>query len=601
MTEISVILKIPFVMINAVSTVLPIVLDKETFRMKLQPKSLFGIAAILSSALFVGTRTLEAQIFQRSPLEDFGYASSGAMTPVGTEYQAYSGYQEYQPVFMASAAQAPAQPQAPQGVQTPSPTAALVQSGTAPRRGYEPLNDHFDALEYENPGNVYGTPYIGNSYTGAVYSEGLPFPSSVRSGLLPAENKMLGKLYFDGWATGSAYDHNEWPVTKGFDENTEGRNSSISPYQLSQAYVTMGRQVEYSDHFSIGARIDALFGTDYQLASSIGLESENHTPIGAAAGNIYMADTHWNKNTRGGYPEYGLAVPQAYVEAYAPILSGLTAKVGHFYSPMGYESICSPNNFFHTHSYTMLYGQPQTVTGATAKLRLNNIFSVIGGAHQGWNVFDDNNKCWDIIGGFAFEGEPGNSLTFIVSTGDAVIDNRFDLRNLEYATVDGRQTSYSLVIEKRLCPEITWVLEHDLGIAEDGAYRIDRWRNKIRDDGRWYSVVNYLYFTLAPNLDLGARAEWFYDDGRTRLLSGEPTSVEIPDTGYRWSGENVVDVSLGLNWRPTDCLTIRPEVRWDYSNIEALDLYGNTLYKGIYDSFSDDNRLTYGGDVIFHF
>ena len=113
--------------------------------------------------------------------------------------------------------------------------------------------------------------------------------------------------------------------------------------------------------------------------------------------------------------------------------------------------------------------------------------------------------------------------------------------------------------------------------------------------------MNYLYFTLAPNLDLGARAEWFYDDGRTRLLSGEPTSVEIPDTGYRWSGENVVDVSLGLNWRPTDCLTIRPEVRWDYSNIEALDLYGNTLYKGIYDSFSDDNRLTYGGDVIFHF
>ena len=584
-------------MFNAVSTVLPIVLDKETFRMKLQPKSLLGIAAILSSALFVGTQA-QAQLIHRSPLEDFGYATSAA--PEYRVYQAYQGGPANQPVWVASAADAPVQAQQP--AQTPAPTAALVQSGTAPRKGgAEPLNNYFDAVEYETPNAGADAAYTGNTYTGAVYSDGIPFPSSVRSGLLPAENKMLGKLFFDGWATGSVYDHNEWPVTKGFDENTEGRNSSISPYQLSQAYVTMGRQVEYGDHFSIGARIDALFGTDYELASSLGLESENTTPIGAAAGNIYMADTHWNKNSLGGYPQYGLAVPQAYIEAYAPILSGLTAKVGHFYSPMGYESICSPNNFFHTHSYTMLYGQPQTVTGATAKLRLNNIFSVIGGAHQGWNIFDDNNDSWDIIGGVSFEGNPGDSITFIVSTGDAVIDNRRDPRTLEYAAIDARQTSYSLVLEKRLCPEVTWVLEHDLGIAEDGAFRIDRYCNKIRDDGRWYSVVNYLYFALAPNLDLGARAEWFYDDGRTRLLTGEPTSVEIPDIGYRWTGENVVDVSLGLNWRPSEFLTIRPEVRWDYSNIAATDLDGSTIQKGIYDSFTDDNRLTFGGDVIFHF
>ncbi|MBO7725087.1 MAG: outer membrane beta-barrel protein [Thermoguttaceae bacterium] len=556
--------------------------------MKLQPKSLFGIAAILSSALFVGTQA-QAQLIYRSPLEDFGYVTSD---------------QGYQPVYMASADQAAPQAQAPApAAQTPSQaqTAALVQSGAAPRRGYEPLNNYFDAMEYETP-NVAGAVYTGNTYTGVNYVEGLPFPSSVRNGLLPAENKMLGKIYFDGWVTGSVYDHNEWPVTKGFDENTKGLNSSISPYQMSQAYVTMGRQVEYSDHFSIGARVDALYGTDYQLASSLGLESENTTRSGAAAGNIYMADTHWNKNKRGGYPEYGLAIPQAYVEAYAPILSGLSAKVGHFYSPMGYESICSPNNFFHTHSYTMLYGQPQTVTGATAKLRLNNIFSVIGGAHQGWNVFDDNNDSWDIIGGFAFEGNPGDSLTFIVSSGDAILENRINPHTREFFTIDGRQTSYSLVLEKRLCPEVTWVLEHDLGVAEDGAYRYGRNHNKIRDDGHWYSVVNYLYFALAPNLDLGARAEWFCDENRTRLLTGEATSSEVPEMEYKWVGENVVDVSVGLNWRPSEFLTIRPEVRWDYSDIEKLDLNGDPLPKGkLYNSFEDDNRLTFGGDVIFHF
>ncbi|MBQ3388210.1 MAG: outer membrane beta-barrel protein [Thermoguttaceae bacterium] len=571
--------------------------------MTMKTKSFLRFAVLLSSMLAAGGSASWAGGFPHSALNsgftaaEPGYAAAGAAG--------------YQPVTMTSAempncgsalSSALASPDMqysgrPMGTAMASPAETGQSTAGKAKQGGEPLNDYFDSFEVAPPTGIgRGMVYAGEYYPGVSC-----FPATVQSGLLPAEAKTFGKLFFDGWATGSVFDHNEWPVTNGFDENTEGRNSSVSPYQLSQVYVTMGREVEYADHLSIGGRIDALYGTDYLLASSLGLETENVTALGAAASNVYISDPHWNKNSLGGHREYGLAVPQAYVEAYAPILSGFIAKVGHFYSPMGYESICSPNNFFHTHSYTKLYGQPQTVTGATGKLRLNPVFSVIGGAHQGWNVFDDNNASWDMIGGIALEGAQGDSLTFIVSTGDAVIDNWRRPCEHEFDSIDGRQTSYSLVLEKHLCPEVTWVLEHDLGIAEEGAYSIDPRGRKIREDARWYSVVNYLYFALDPTLELGARAEWFCDNGRSRLLAGEPTLMQKANIGYQWTGENVFDISLGLNWRPTPFLTVRPEVRWDYSDIEQTDSLGNTLAKGIYDNFTDDNRLTFGGDVILHF
>ena len=567
--------------------------------MTLTSKPFLGVAVLLASALVAGGTARYASGYAPGTL-DLG------LSAMESDYAA-PWPAAYQPVTLASAEMPTcgsplSNALASTEMQNASvPVGSVIgreQAGTPKeQRGGEPLNSYFDSFEVAAPTGIgRGMNYAGEYYPGYSY-----FPTCVQSGFIPAENKQFGKFFFDGWATGSAYDHNEWPVTSGFDQNTEGRNSSVSPYQLSQAYITMGREVEYADHFSLGGRIDALYGTDYLLASSLGLETESETAIGSAASNVYVSNPHWNKNTRGGHPEYGLAVPQAYVEGYAPIMSGFIAKVGHFYSPMGYESICSPNNFFHTHSYTKLYGQPQTVTGAIGKLRLNPAFSLIGGAHQGWNVFDDNNDSWDMVAGVALEGALGDSVTFIVSTGDTVIDNWYREGTREFIPIDGRQTSYSLVIEKHICPELTWVLEHDLGITEDGTYSVNPRGFKVRDDATWYSVVNYLYVTLDPSLELGARAEWFCDVDRSRLLGEQPASRQTANNGYQWTGKNVFDISLGLNWRPTSFLTIRPEVRWDYSDIEQTDNFGNTLAKGIYDEFTDDNRLTFGGDVILHF
>ena len=45
-------------------------------------------------------------------------------------------------------------------------------------------------------------------------------------------------------------------------------------------------------------------------------------------------------------------------------------KLGHFYTPIGYEVVPANGNFFYTHAYTMQYGEPFTHTGVLGPVRL---------------------------------------------------------------------------------------------------------------------------------------------------------------------------------------------------------------------------------------
>lgn len=594
-----------------------IVRIRRLFRMNHQLTKLFsGIVFLVSAVLIFGDGRASAQNGIASDSLDLGFTVGDGSSETISSFDADRSNVDFlaanprTDVFHSSGQTPVASSSAPvmfpdssspwnSGNVSPSPGGvqnAGLQNVPGKRTPSESLNRYFDSFETDSSAGPADLTAYNNGYAGSI---GL---MSVRDGLIPASNKSVGRLFVDGWVSGSVFNKNQWPVTNGFDENTEGLNSAGSESQLNQAYVTFGREIDYADHWDVGGRIDLLYGTDYILASSLGLESFNHAASGAAAGNIFAAEPRWNRNSRGGYPAYGLAMPQAYAEAYAPLLAGLSVKMGHFYSPMGYESICSPSNFFYSHSYTMLYGQPQTLTGLTAKQRLGDQFSLIAGAHQGWNVWDDNNDKWDVMGGLTWENGPNTTLSFLVMTGEAVIDNDFNRPTREFSPVNGRQTNYSLVFQRKISHELTWALEHDLGIAEDAAFSFDSNFNQIREDGYWYSIVNYLYFSITPQLDFGARAEWFCDQNRTRLLGGMPTQVDLPAGGYKWTGDNLFDISLGMNWRPTRYVTIRPEVRWDYSDIQMTNLNGDRiLRKGIYDNFSDDNLLTFGGDIIVHF
>ena len=177
--------------------------------------------------------------------------------------------------------------------------------------------------------------------------------------------KNLG-LKIGGWANaGVTYnaaspDNNfNGPVTFG-DRSAE--------FQLNQLNIFMQRAVAAEgDAWDFGGRFDAMFGTDSIFTQAYGNPAFD-VNSGAAMPNRGTWDLDLCCNSS---RSYGIALPQAFVEAYAPIGNGLNVKAGHFYTPIGYESVPAPNNFFYSHAYTMQYGEPFTHTGVLTNYTVN--------------------------------------------------------------------------------------------------------------------------------------------------------------------------------------------------------------------------------------
>jgi hypothetical protein len=94
------------------------------------------------------------------------------------------------------------------------------------------------------------------------------------------------------------------------------------------------------------------------------------------------------------------------------------------------------------------------------------------------------------------------------------------------------------------------------------------------------------------------RAEWFRDDDHFEL--GIPITV-VPD-GPVMTGGNFFEVTAGVNYHFRPNLSLRPEVRWDWSDVRGN---GNVAgVNGNYRPFGghvDDNQLTLATDLIWTF
>jgi hypothetical protein len=134
-------------------------------------------------------------------------------------------------------------------------------------------------------------------------------------------------------------------------------NDRSNEYQLNQLYFFAEKPVKTDGcSWDCGGRIDVLLGTDYYFTTSTGWETNDD------------GTQNWNsedgpRRQFGDARMYGIAVPQLYAEVYAPIGHGWDIKLGHFYTPMGYETVTSTGNFFYSHAYTHQYFEPFTHWG----------------------------------------------------------------------------------------------------------------------------------------------------------------------------------------------------------------------------------------------
>ena len=401
-----------------------------------------------------------------------------------------------------------------------------------------------------------------------------------------------GQGFFTGWVNaGATFAPN--------DDNFPNRyNDQANEFVMNQLYLSFGRMVnKNSNRFDVGARVDLLYGTDYFFTSSLGLETETYRED--ANGSQFPTDDpteahlKWNQNDGkrrdGTAALYGLSMPQLYAEFFLPIQCGLTVKAGHFYSIMGYESVMAPQNFFYSRTYTTTYGEPTTHTGILLSQQISPNFSIHGGITRGWNTWENADDGTSGIIGVQYDTCLDSSIAFTLHTGKTSVQDT------------GTRTNYSLVLSQQINPAWKYVIQHDLGTEPRGAQKFDQ-LDEIRTKATWCSIVQYLEGQLTPACALGLRFEWFQDMGHSRILQFPYSSTFGGGHSVIVEGKNYFDISLGMKWKPVEYITIRPEVRWDWSDVKITSTVdGVPSRPGIFDNFTKKSQCTAAIDFIVMF
>lgn len=341
-----------------------------------------------------------------------------------------------------------------------------------------------------------------------------------------------------------------------------GFNDRADDYQLNQLYLTFGKHIdEDACQFDIGGRVDVLYGTDYFWVESRGLERERDN------------SRKWNgqgPRQNGDRALNGLALPQFYAEAFLPVGAGLKTKVGHFYSLLGYETVPAPENFFYSHSYSYVYGNPKTHTGFVTSYSPTDCFEIQAGMTNGWDNFETiDDKYGFLFGASWSNGVTGLSYAMHNGAGEAAGEGDVYAHTIVYTRKLGYRWNYALV--------------HDYGIEQDGFLN----DSFMTEDAKYYSFTNYLYYDWSNELSFGGRFEWFCDEDNSRIQ-------QVP-VGLLFSGRNYYNVTLGANWKPCEHVLVRPEARYDWSDLNPI---GTT---GVFNDFTKDDMYTFAVDVILFF
>lgn len=442
-----------------------------------------------------------------------------------------------------------------------------------------------------------GVALLSIGMTGAQAAMKTPQSNGMLNSLIMPKVLKDNGIEIGGWMNGGAtfnpshstYGYNG-PVTFGDRANQA---------QLNQFNIFLKRDVVNSGKsWDLGFRADFMFGTDAIFTQAYGNPYFDPT-----TGAAHSTRGDWDLNILNTGRNYGVALPQAFVEIYAPIANGLTIKAGHFYTPIGFESVPAPNNFFYSHAYTMQYGEPFTHTGVLTHYNVdkNIVFmsgAITGSGTGGWDGnFNRNMSNWGGIGGVTYTTDDKRSSLNMAGTGSQ-----------QSARNDAFWGMYSVVAKHMITPKTHFILQHDHGYADNITV------NGQTQQAQWYGVNTHLYQDVLHDLSIGVRGEWFRDAQGFRVTNPGRVAAAtgINNQSFAVHGaQNVAfglpadyyAVTIGANWKPAKRLKIdtkalqqfnvRPNIRYDRA--DALSQSAYTPFGGKKDQvlFSMDFTLPF--------
>lgn len=349
---------------------------------------------------------------------------------------------------------------------------------------------------------------------------------------------------YGGWISMGYYNHNERLSFN--DGDSLAFNDLPDKFNLDQAWIYVEKTAESDGcNTGFGYRFDAMYGVHGHAAQSYGNPNSFEPVFGKNLGT-------WDASLDHG--PYAWAMPQLYGE----VARGDTkTKLGHFFTPVGYEVIPDTGNFFYSHTLTHYNSEPFTHTGALATFEATDTLTLVAGWVLGWDTgFDQylSGNCY--VGGFTFK--PSDDITFTYMN---------TIGNLGWRSGGEFGFSQHIVGIFNLTSNTTWVLQSDY-LRTDGIITDPTFAN---EDG---GITNYLIYKLNDCWSIGGRIEWW----KTNALVADPASF--------------YDITGGLNYHANANLVIRPEIRYDWTPSEvAFDNATGEDYNQTW--FGIDAVLTY--------
>ena len=211
---------------------------------------------------------------------------------------------------------------------------------------------------------------------------------------------------------------------------------------------------------------------------------------------------------------YGWAIPQLYAEAR---VGDMLVTLGHFSSPLGVEKVAAPNNIFYSHSLTMYNTAPRTHTGVMVTRPVGDVEVYLGWT-LGWDSgFDQLGSGNSGLAGFSKRVSEKVGVSYMTSFGD------LGHRGVGY--------THSIVADVNLGERLMYIFQSDFANVSSAGDSTD-------DVG----INNYLTYRINDEWLAAGRVEW-WRDGHTSNYSA----------------------TTGLNWKAGSNLTIRPEIRFDWT------------------------------------
>jgi hypothetical protein len=323
-------------------------------------------------------------------------------------------------------------------------------------------------------------------------------------------------------------------------------NDRANKFLFQQGWVRLERSVVTSGTTSpsFGFQIDVLTGSDYRFTLPRGL---------------------WNSqlvNSTGAQNLYGVDLIQHYLSVYVPTLfRGVEFRLGRLYTPWGVESLEAVSTPLLSRSYAFNWSPPFTHFGLGAYVNFTQEWSGVFMLANGNDVYiGDPSEELRFVGNLRWT-QPGarNTLTFATSLGRGKFNPSFatppNQNTAALATeLFGRNNfnAFDLVFTHVFTPFLSYNLEAIYGYqlnVPQAALAVGSYNGFAN----WFSVAHYLIYTYSPRLGAILRYENFDDaQGQRTGFAGLYTAV----TG-------------GIQYRINKSMVIRPELRYDYSSLQA--------------------------------